>query len=81
MVSLCGPGYPGTQSVDQAGLNTEIYLPLSPQGWGQRYVTLCLASACFLTPPKTICPGVTAPTNELDSLISVVSQDSAPQTY
>ena len=33
-VSLCGPGCPGTLSVDQAGLQpTEIHLPLLPKYW------------------------------------------------
>jgi hypothetical protein len=27
-VFLCSPGYPGTHSVDQAGLELKIYLPL-----------------------------------------------------
>jgi hypothetical protein len=33
-VSLWSPGYPGTQFVDQAGLElTEIHLPLLPKCW------------------------------------------------
>jgi hypothetical protein len=32
-VSLCSPGCPGTHSVDQAGLNSEIHLSLPPKGW------------------------------------------------
>ena len=32
-VSLCDPHYPGTCSVDQAGLNSLIRLPLSPERW------------------------------------------------
>ena len=31
---LCNPGYPGTHSVDQAGLElTDIHLPLPPECW------------------------------------------------
>jgi hypothetical protein len=30
-VSLCIPGYAGTNSVDQVALNSEIHLPLPPE--------------------------------------------------
>jgi hypothetical protein len=32
-VSLYSPGCPGTHSVDQAGLELEIHLPLPPKCW------------------------------------------------
>ena len=36
---MCGPGCPGTHSVDQAGLElTEIHLPLPPECWDLRHV-------------------------------------------
>jgi hypothetical protein len=35
-VSLCSPGCPGTHSVDQAHLNSEICLPLPPTAWQHR---------------------------------------------
>ena len=32
-ITLCSPAYPGTQSVHQAGLDSEIHLPLPPNCW------------------------------------------------
>ena len=33
-VSLCSPGFPGTHSVDQVGLElVELILPLPPECW------------------------------------------------
>jgi len=37
-VSLCNPGCPGTHSLDQAGLEFEIPLPLPTKCWGSRCV-------------------------------------------
>jgi hypothetical protein len=48
-VSLCSPGCPGTHFVDQAGLESEIHLPLPPKCWitGMRHH--CPAhTQCFL---------------------------------
>ena len=49
-VSWCNSaGYPGTRSVDQAGLEfTEIHLPLSPEFWDQRYAPPGPAKVIFL---------------------------------
>lgn len=34
VLSLCGPGYPGTYSVDKPGLEfTEVHLSLLPDCW------------------------------------------------
>ena len=53
-VSLCGSGYPETQSVDQAGLKfTEIHLPLPLQGVCNHCLatTTTTTAAAFPPPP------------------------------
>ena len=57
-VSLYSPGYPGTRSVDQAGLNhTEIHLTLPLESWDQRRAPLLLGESQALAEAKVLAGG------------------------